>query len=471
MLFMEKYDILLKNGHVKDPVNKRDGIFDIGIINGKIAQISSVLPSSRAKEIFDLTGKYIIPGIVDMHSHVTPATSPYCHRMLASAGVTATIDMAGPIEESLKLARDAGAGLTLASIDQLTPGYNISTVTPSKEEIEKAIDYALEHGSLGIKILAGLQLLDPNSIGQAFQSANDCHAYVAVHCGSSRNNSNIEGFLEAVELAGNNRVHIAHINTYCRGLIKDELLETIDAIDMLKKHPNVRSESYLSPLNGNWATCENGIPKTPVCKNCLRMGGYPETQEGLKAAILDGWAKINVFAGGKSVLMTGPEAVDYWLMNNTKTGVSFSVNSPIPRYLLATAKRPDNTFVCDAISTDGGGIPRNVIISQGLSLIKFGALTWDEYILKTSINPAKILGLINHGSLGIGCEANITAVDFEKQIPELAISNGKLIMYRGYVCGNGTRIVTTERGVSHVKSYGLETMVIQLEETGFYKGL
>ena len=59
--------------------------------------------------------------------------------------------------------------------------------------------------------------------------------------------------------------------------------------------------------------------------------------------------------------------------------------------MLAQAKRPDGTFVVDAISTDGGCIPRNVTLSVGLSLVKFGALTLSEFVVKTSVNPARHL--------------------------------------------------------------------------------
>ena len=47
---------------------------------------------------------------------------------------------------------------------------------------------------------------------------------------------------------------------------------------------------------------------------------------------------------------------------------------------LATEKRPDGSFVVDCISTDGGGIPRNVIIAKGLSLVKLGGLNMAEFV-------------------------------------------------------------------------------------------
>ena len=464
------YDFILKNGHVIDPLNNIDGICDIGVENGRIARVDTDIPGIQSKEVYNLDGKYVIPGIVDMHTHISKSLgSPHSHRMLAAAGVTASLDMAGPIEDVLTLARDDGAGLTMASLEQVVPGYNIDSPQPGREAVKKAVDRALDSGSLGMKTLAAIQLVSPETIHQVFETCNEEGVYVASHCGSNKTGSDINGFLEAVKLAENMHVHLAHINSYCRGLINPDMEEAAAAIDALIRNPKISSESYLSPINGNFADCENGLPKTPVCRNCLRMGGYPETQEGLEQAILDGWAMVNMPFGGQSILKIGKEAVEYWKSEDTHVGVSFNVNAPGPRYWLATAKRPNGDFVCDAISTDGGGIPRNFLLSHGLSLIKFGALSWQEFIQKTSITPSAIIGFPEHGSLSLGKEANITVVDYEKQNAYMTVSNGKVIYYRGMICGTGTRFGTTERGVKHVKEFGLPAFVIDQKQTMFYK--
>ena len=60
--------------------------------------------------------------------------------------------------------------------------------------------------------------------------------------------SNIEGMLEAVELADGNPLHLAHINAYCRGTVLPEAEETELALKALAANPNISCESYLSPL-------------------------------------------------------------------------------------------------------------------------------------------------------------------------------------------------------------------------------
>ena len=144
-------------------------------------------------------------------------------------------------------------------------------------------------------------------------------------------------------------------------------------------------------------------------------------------AISSGYAQINMESGGRVVLASGVSAVDYWRKRKTDAVVSFNANPPEPRIRLVTAKRKSGGFVVDSISTDGGGIPRNVIAEMGLSLVKLQALSIQEFVIKTSRNPARMMGLKNKGHLAVGADADITVLDFEKQIPAMAISNGKVI--------------------------------------------
>ena len=43
------YDTLLKNGHVIDPKNGRNGRFDIAIIGNKIVRVAQNLPAAHAQ--------------------------------------------------------------------------------------------------------------------------------------------------------------------------------------------------------------------------------------------------------------------------------------------------------------------------------------------------------------------------------------------------------------------------------------
>jgi hypothetical protein len=462
-----KYDLLLIGGILVDPINNVTGPGNVGIKDGKIVSVGEDLKDSEAGDVFDVKGHYVIPGVVDLHAHLDGECG---YKMLALAGVTTALDMAGPVDRILKGMRDEGAGITVATIERLGENNKIFNHDPTRAKIQEALDNALKKGSLGLKILGGYHPLSPDATARAIQVVNDNKAYVACHAGSTQKGSNIEGLLEAVELAGSNCLHVAHINSYCRGLVRPCMTETQEAIDALIAHPNLRSESYLSPMNGTKGLCESGAPVAEIARNSLKIGGYEPTEQGLGDAFLGGWAYVKMRSGGEMKLVTGPEAVSYWQSVNTDTMVSFPVNPAQPRFWLATAKRPDGSFVTDAISTDGGCIPRNVIISMGLSLVKMQAMTMAEFVLKASTHPGRILGLANRGHLGEGAEADITVVDYHRQQAIMTIVAGKPVMYNGYVCGRGGNFLTTPAGVENVKRHGLKPVLTDIAQSAFYSG-
>lgn len=404
------YDLLLRNAHVVDPLNHVNGIADVAVTDGKIAAVGREL-TGEAKETVDLTGLVLQPGIIDSHVHLGSMWgSPYGPRMLAMKGVTTCLDMAGPLDDILNNVPEYGAGINMAILQFASPPFTFKNDHPTKTEMVELIDKSLDDGALGVKLLGGHYPLKPEVSSLLIKTALERRAYVAWHAGTSEHGSNIEGMKEAVEMADGYPLHLAHINAYCRGAIRPELEETLQAIDLLKKNPNIFCESYISPKNGTRLTCfPDGKIQSKVTGNCLRRFGFTEDADGVRKALLAGKAFVVYDAGGYSDLMTGEEALKRWEAAGTDVGGSFNVNPPIPRIMLAEVKRDDGSFVVDAISTDGGCIPRNVILSQGLSLVKLDVLTLTEFAQKTSLNPARMLRLKNKGHLSVGADADMTA--------------------------------------------------------------
>lgn len=64
--------IRLKNGRVIDPVNGIDQICDVLIADGRISAVTQ--PGSLAEQadelVYDLSGKWVVPGLIDMHVHL-----------------------------------------------------------------------------------------------------------------------------------------------------------------------------------------------------------------------------------------------------------------------------------------------------------------------------------------------------------------------------------------------------------------
>ena len=88
-----------------------------------------------------------------------------------------------------------------------------------------------------------------------------------------------------------------------------------------------------------------------------------------------------------------------------------------------------------------------------------GMLTLDDFIRKTSIAPARMLGLHSKGRLDAGADADITVLDLERCEPVLTMARGTVCMYKGLVTGTGGCILTTERGRKAVQQAGLPCTV------------
>ena len=61
--------LLLKNAHVVDPSVELDGRVDVLVEDDKITAVGENL-SHEGAEVVDLSGKYLVPGLVDMHVHL-----------------------------------------------------------------------------------------------------------------------------------------------------------------------------------------------------------------------------------------------------------------------------------------------------------------------------------------------------------------------------------------------------------------
>ncbi len=61
--------LIIKGGRVVDPSQGVDDILDIVVDNGKIKEIGKGLAAPSGSEIVDAAGKYVVPGLVDIHVH------------------------------------------------------------------------------------------------------------------------------------------------------------------------------------------------------------------------------------------------------------------------------------------------------------------------------------------------------------------------------------------------------------------
>jgi dihydroorotase len=83
------FDLLIKGGRVIDPAAGLDAIRDVAIAGGRIAAVAEAL-RGEAAETIDAAGKLVVPGLIDIHTHVArTAEGP---GMVLQDGVTGWID-------------------------------------------------------------------------------------------------------------------------------------------------------------------------------------------------------------------------------------------------------------------------------------------------------------------------------------------------------------------------------------------
>lgn len=466
---MAKYDLLLKGARVADWLLGIDGNYDVAVSGGRVAGVEAEIPEDDADKVVHLEGRTVIPGIVDLHCHIA---DPNGFRMLARAGVTTALDCGGPFHDFLDQARKQMTGINAATIQQIKPGDTVSGDDPSLEEFTSVMGKWMDEGAIGLKLLGGHYPLTPEATARAIEACNRGGAYVCFHIGTKATGAGtLRSFREAMGLVGKNHLHLAHVNSYCRGqVLGDPIAETTEVISAISANHNLVSEAYLSVFSGSPGKIINGELESLGPRNSLSMAGYGGTESEMARAILEGFAGVVAARGDDNVVLKGQEAYDHWRAQGTDTTCTFPVTPGSTRFLLATAKEKSGRFVIDAISTDGGAIPRNFILSKGLTLVHLDAMTLPEFTAKTSYFPAQVLGLKRKGSLTPGFDADLTVVDLEARKPLMSFVQGEPVMVDGVVIQRAPRIITTSRGVKSLRDKGFEVYVTDLAESWFYQG-
>src|SRR5437773_8808714 len=71
-LTAQQYDLILKGGHVIDPKTRVDGVRDVAISAGRIARVAESIDGSQCRQVVDVSGLYVTPGLLDIHVHIYP---------------------------------------------------------------------------------------------------------------------------------------------------------------------------------------------------------------------------------------------------------------------------------------------------------------------------------------------------------------------------------------------------------------
>jgi hypothetical protein len=129
--------VLLRGGELVDPANGRHGVADLLFEDGRVVAVDAEIPPPRGVQIVDARGSLVLPGLVDTHTHIAEGRWQG-HAMMARAGVTTALNLSGRMPDVLEGITRAGAGLTVVSLDSLTPNERLSGTTPAEPAARSA---------------------------------------------------------------------------------------------------------------------------------------------------------------------------------------------------------------------------------------------------------------------------------------------------------------------------------------------
>ena len=64
------YDLVIRGGRVIDPAQGIDAPRDVAFRDGKVAALEASIEADAAREVIAASGKLVVPGLIDLHTHV-----------------------------------------------------------------------------------------------------------------------------------------------------------------------------------------------------------------------------------------------------------------------------------------------------------------------------------------------------------------------------------------------------------------
>jgi dihydroorotase len=192
------YDLLLTGGDVLDAGGGQSGRLDVAVRDGRIAAVGAHLPRD-AREVVDVSGRLVTPGLVDVHTHLYPGATYWGidpDPVAWYSGVTTWVDAGSAGAYTIDGLRAAVAGLQVRAPVLL----NISAVGLTGRtgecrdldncDVDLAVDTVLRHGDLirGIKVRIDAETVGGNGVQpllRARAAADACGIPLMAHIGAA----------------------------------------------------------------------------------------------------------------------------------------------------------------------------------------------------------------------------------------------------------------------------------------------
>jgi dihydroorotase len=385
--------ILIEGGRVIDPANQRDGLFDVLIEDGRIAEVREPggerkAGAPRADRVFDARGKVVCPGFVDIHVHLrepgredmeTIATGT---RAAARGGFTSVCCMANttPVNDNqsvtdfiLDRARRDGAvnvfpigaiskglqGEELAEIGELVSAGCVAISDDGKavmnaELMRRALEYSL---MFGIPVIQHAE--DVHLTGKGVMHEGRVSAELGLKGIPAASEAVIVARdLLLAELTGG-RYHVAHVSTAeAVQLVREAKARGVAVTCEAAPHHFALSDEAVQSFDTN-------VKMSPPLRSARHLAA-------LKAALADGTVDAIATDHAPHTIQDKEQEFDYAANGIVGLETAF-------------------------------GLTQTVLVDGGV-------LSLPQAIAKLSGEPARIFRL-SKGTLAVGADADVTVVD------------------------------------------------------------
>lgn len=395
-----KADMLIKNGTVVTP--KENYAADIAIVGGKIAAILAPGSACNADTVLDAAGKFVLPGIIDIHSHFRdPGLTVrddyfYGSRTAAIGGITTTFDMPNTVpaidtKEHFELKKSCATGRSFVD-------FGIWG-TISSDDLSH-IEELAECGVIGYKLFIGqtygaIPSPSEGALYEAFKRIRETGLRIGVHAED-------RGFVEYFENKFKAEGRIDYMDfDYARG-------NTSEALAIARM-------AVLSYMAGNkmhivHMSTKEGMAIVDEARSRFGVDITCETCPQYTFLTKDDFYKYGQIIKIHPPVRTTEDCEA--MMDGLRSGVVNILSSD------SAAHEMEEKLKTRSIWDVPAGIHFNEhYVSIMLNEINKGRLTLNDYVRAASEAPARIFGLYpKKGAIQIGSDADLTIVDMDKKV-------------------------------------------------------
>ncbi len=436
------YDRVILGGHVMDPASGLNAVRNIGLLDGRIAVITT--EDLRGRDTVDARGLVVAPGFIDLHAH---GQTPETYRFQSLDGVTTSLELELGTADVAAWYRERSAGerinygVSIGHIKvRMSVMHDSGTVMPVGEgayraaspaqirEIATGIETGLNEGAVSIG--AGFPYTPAatrNELVAVFRVAASTRTSLHVHI-----RPGVAGLREALSLASeaNAPLHVVHINSAALAETP-VMLEMIEAARARGQDVTTEAYPYSAGMTEIQSATIQDIYRTASNERLAELE-WPPTGERLSRETFERYTRL----GGPVVVHT-----------NTEEMVAAAIGSPLT--LIAS----------DAYWRNGSGHPRTTgTFSKvlGRYVREAHSLSLMQAIRKMTLMPAQRLerrvpAMRHKGRLRVGADADVTIFDAARVMDRSTYREPSLQPVGiQHVIVNGVSVVANGRAVDGV---------------------